>query len=149
MTRLPAAMAPIDYVRLDNRARWLAILGPGHVTPLTADEQRALDAWRLHRWIPQGALQYAWAHVDPIHGCAECAWSWPAFVAELEADRVEINAVTSEHPDQTDRLRQWLLDVEALGRQRDTDSRPVVGEYYERLSTLGYDANAQDKTDND
>ena len=126
---------PFDATSLAFREKWAAIL---RLPRLTADEQRALDEWRSSQWVPQRALHYMWAHIDPVHGC--CSWKWAAFGKAIDLDRAEIDAVTATRSEQADRLGQWLLGVEALARQRNTDSQPAVGEYYERLGALGYDS---------
>lgn len=155
------ATTPIDFKALAFRERWAGdvVLGPLlKLTRLSPDERSAFDAWRLSTWTPQRTLHYCWSHVDPIHGCGgtivygrprrpndprACPWQWSAFVAAFEADRVEINAVTSKNPEQGDRLGEWLRQIKALAQRRDTDARPVAGAYYETLKNLGYDAQAR------
>ena len=107
-------------------------------------------------WHPQKALNYAWQRIDPIHGHGGSlyigrpirpddpgygdGWTWAGFSAALQKDREEIEAVVAEYPEQEARLRQWLQQIETLGRARDRDpaSRTQLADYYEALSLLGY-----------
>ena len=99
-------------------------------------------------------MTYAWARVDPWHGHGGRvfmgrlrqagdpgfgeAWTWAGFAAALQADEDEINDVVRTHPQQSARLRDWLVRIEALGRQRDDDPAPQTGQYYEALAALGH-----------
>ena len=67
---------------------------------------------------------------DPGYGDG---WTWVGFSAALEQDRAEIEDVVTVYPSQAPRLRRWLHTLEALGRRRDRDPRPVRRLDYEGL----------------
>jgi hypothetical protein len=114
------------------------------------------DKWA--EWMPQHALHHFWARVDSLHGRGGKyslerlstpndpdfgdGWRLERFLEALDRDRAEIDAFIAVHPEQADRLRGWLEDIEWLARQRDVDPdcrKWRLGRYYEVLSALGYD----------
>ena|SRR5688572_3291333 len=151
MRRRPSAPAShLDVAELEHRARYGGWLWD--IPPLTQAEQERWDAIRRSRpdWVPQRALHYAWARVDPNWGRGgEChsrhfgstdGWTLDGFLAALREDEQEIAEVVALHPAQEPRLRQWhdRMTVLGHGRERDPDGLSA-GEYYERLHELGYD----------
>jgi len=144
--RQAKARRSTDVAALADRAKWGGILLD--VEPLTDEEPEEWQAWRrsLPTWSPQAALRYLWVHIDPIHGSP---WSWTAFVEALSADREDVEDVIGEHPDQVERLREWLQSVESIGRRRegDNDPRASLADYYSELSRIGYDASRVDEED--
>ena len=152
----------IDPQKLTFREQWAGdrVLGPLlRLAPLTANEQEALNQWRLDTWVPQRALRYAWQRVDPVHGRggsmyigrprrpgdpdAGDGWRWSAFVEALEADRDAVEIFAAEYPAQRARLLEWLELIESLGRRREADEQPAAGTYYQELGALGYDSRAR------
>jgi hypothetical protein len=150
--QLPAVQLSLE--ELEHRATVGGIFPD--VPELTPAESAQWEALRRARsdWVPQTALRYAWARVDPFHGRggqiymgrprrpddlgSGDGWSLASFRAALEEDRAEIALVVRQHPEQRDRLSDWLRQIEALGHQRDHDHAPGAGDYYERLIKLGY-----------
>src|SRR5262245_23244295 len=108
----------IDFAELELRAKWG---GCADLPELTDEERRALQAHReaSDTWLPRAALAFCWANVDPIHGGGE--WSWPGFLAALQTDQHEIARVTQAHPEQAARLHEWVEEITALGRERESD----------------------------
>jgi hypothetical protein len=128
--------AVLDAAELERRARWGGVLDG--IPALTEDQAAARQALQeaSETWVPQAALDYVWNHVDPLHGDA---WTWAGFAAALAVDRRAVRRVSAAHPEQAARLRTWLRTVSALGRARDGDPNPQVGEYLRVLGDLGRD----------
>jgi hypothetical protein len=102
----------------------------------------------LADWVPQHALHYAWACVDPVHGRGGSArmassgepWRWWDFERALDRDRAEISAFIAAHPEHADRLQGWLRGIEALALRREAEPHRNIGYYYRTLQALGYDS---------
>ena len=127
---------PLPIEELGRRARWGGLLP--EVPELKPQERARWDAHRrgTDAWVPRAALDYAWHHVDGVHGDGD--WNATRFREAVDRDRREIAQVVAEHPEKADRLRRWLVDIEVLAAERDGDPDRNVGHYYKHLSALGY-----------
>jgi hypothetical protein len=138
---------------LEHRARYGGVLDG--VPALTGAEWAAWERIEQARstWVPFAALRYAWARACPIHGRGGRyrmgrpirptdpdygdGWQHARFLAALRRDAAEIDAVIAAQPEQSVRLRDWLREMEDVGRVR--EARPEEGaSLHTRLIELGY-----------
>lgn len=100
--------ATVSVESLKDRAKWAGLL-PG-VEPLTQAEREVWDRYRRSQsdWVPQAAVSTMWDTADRNHGDG---WDLLAVLAALDEDRIEIEHVSGDYPDQRDRLDEWLASV--------------------------------------